>query len=138
MYCSETELNSYLSNNIFENTNEINSTITGHSEGAITHSNSGGYYTATRNTFTNVGESFLGALYPSNSIHDWVTSNIIFTENTINVAGRMVYLIDTTLQRGDSDNVIIENNNISNFVGHDWFAQLDVWPDIILKNKSGE
>lgn len=137
VYCTESELHSYFVDNIIENTNQINTTITGHSEGAITHSNSGGYYIATGNKFINVGESVLGALYPSNSIHDWGTSEITFTGNTIDGAGRLVYLIDTTTSRGPIHNVYIDKNTLSNFVGFDWSAELKCWPGIILVNKNG-
>ncbi len=136
VYCTEDEIHSDISDNTFENTNQISTTITGHSEGAITHSNSGGYYSATQNTFINVGESVLGALYPSLSINDWGTSNITFTGNTINGAGRMIYLIDTSA--GIIHDVRIENNTISNLQGKDWSAELKHWPDIVLINKSGE
>jgi hypothetical protein len=135
--CTEDEIHSYISDNTFENTNQVSTTIGGHSEGAITHSNSGGYYTATRNTFINVGESVLGALYPSNSMNDWGTSNISFTGNTINGASRMVYLIDTS-RAGTIHNVRIDSNAISNMPSLDWTQELKFWPDIILKDKSGE
>lgn len=130
--CPEAEIRSYLADNTFENTNQVSSSIGGHSEGAITHSNSGGYYTATRNKFINVGESVLGALYPSNSSHDWGTSNISFTRNTINGAGRMVYLIDTS-RGGVIHNVKIENNNISNLTDRDWSVELKYWPGIVIQ-----
>ncbi len=134
--CSESEIHSYLTGNTFENTNQISNLITGHSEGAITHSNSGGYYTATGNTFKNVGESVLGTLYPSVSVHDWGTSNINFTGNTIDGVSRMVYGI--ALIPGTIHDVKIEKNTILNLTGIDWSAQLSYWPGIILKNKSGE
>ncbi|HEX7458473.1 MAG TPA: hypothetical protein VF301_08570 [Ginsengibacter sp.] len=135
--CTEDEIHSYISDNTFENTNQIPDTVGGHSEGVITHSNSGGYYNATRNTFFNVGESVLGVLYPSNSIYDCGTSNILFTGNTINGAGRMVYLIDTS-RAGTIHDVRIEKNTISNLIERDWSEELKYWPDIILKDKSGE
>lgn len=128
----EAEIHSYLTGNTFENTNQVSASIGGHSEGAITHSNSGGYYTATGNTFINVGESVLGALYPSNSSHDWGTSNISFTANTINGAGRMVYLIDTS-RGGVIHDVKIEDNIISNLTGRDWSAELKYWPGIVIQ-----
>ncbi len=81
----------------------------------------------------NVGESVLGALYPSNSSHDWGTSNILFTGNTINGAGRMVYLIDTS-HGGTIHDVKIENNVIENLKGKDWSAELKYWPNILLQN----
>ncbi|MEP7229611.1 MAG: hypothetical protein ABI691_05135 [Ginsengibacter sp.] len=133
---TEDQIHSYVLNNSFENTNQISNLINGHSEGAITHSNSGGYYTATGNTFKNVGEAVLGTLYPSVSVHDWGTSNITFTGNTIDGANRMVYGI--ALIPGAIHDVKIEKNTISNLTGTDWSAQLGYWPGIILKNKSGE
>lgn len=131
-HCPEATIHSYLTGNTFENTNQVSSSIGGHSEGAITHSNSGGYYTATGNTFINIGESVLGALYPSNSSHDWGTSNISFTGNTINGAGRMVYLIDTS-RGGVIHDVKIEENTISNLMSRDWSSELKYWPGIAMQ-----
>lgn len=130
---TEDEVKSVLTGNVFRNTNQISTTITGHSEGAITHSNSGGYYTATKNRFINVGESVLGALYPSLSQHDWGTSNIVFEENFISSEGRMVYLIDTTTP-GDIRNVRIQNNEIEKLNGKDWEEELKVRTDIVIEN----
>ena len=135
-YWSESDIHSYLSDNTFENTNQIPLEIGGHSEGAITHSNSGGYYTATGNTFTNVGESVLGVLYPSVSIYDWGTSDITFTGNTINGAGKIVRAI--SMQPGVIHDVKIDSNTISNMPSFDWTTELNYWPGIILKDKSGE
>ncbi len=136
LYCNESEIHSYLSDNVFENTNQIPNSIGGHSEGAITHSSSGGYYTATRNTFKNIGASVLGGLYPSISINDWGTSNITFTGNTIDGAGKMVYLIYDG--PGEIHDVKIEKNIISNLGETDYTTGLSYWPGIILKEKSNE
>ncbi|HEY8660979.1 MAG TPA: hypothetical protein VIL78_18250 [Hanamia sp.] len=57
---SEGQIHSYLFDNTFDNTNQVPTEIGGHSEGAITHSNSGGYYTASNNTFLNVNGPVLG------------------------------------------------------------------------------
>lgn len=130
--CPEATIHSYLTGNTFENTNQVSSSIGGHSEGAITHSNSGGYYTATGNTFINIGESVLGALYPSNSSHDWGTSNISFTGNSINGAGRLIYLIDT-VHGGVIHDVKIEDNTISNSMNKDWSSELKYWPGIAIQ-----
>ena len=134
--CTESEIHSTVSNSRFENTNQISTTIGGHSEGAITHSNSGGYYTATGNTFINVGESVLGAIYPSLSEHDWGTSNITFTDNYIENANRMVYLIDTTTV-GVIHDVRIERNTINNLPGYDFEAEINHWTGMIVNSKSG-
>ncbi len=135
---SSCELAGGCANSRFENTNEINDTIIGHAEGAITHSNSGGYYSVTGCTFLNVGESVLGALYSSSHIHDWGTSNINFTGNTINGAGRLVYLLDTLLPKTMHD-VNISGNTISNMPEHDFSKELKHFgSDIILEQKSGE
>lgn len=134
MYNTEEEISSYLDNNIFVNTNQISTTIGGHSEGCITHSNSGGYYTAVNNTFINVGESIIGALYPSLHQHDWGTSNIIFENNTINTVGRMVYLIDT-ITSGTIHNVRIEDNDIQQLNGRDWSDELNHYQDVIIENE---
>lgn len=133
----ENTIHSQVLNNTFENTNQISSSITGHSEGAITHSNSGGYYTATGNKFINIGESVLGAMYPSTSIHDWGTSNIKFEGNTIDGAGRMVYLIDTTTV-GVIHDVFIEKNNISKMKVYNYSPELDLRQGIILEQESGK
>ncbi len=135
--CTEVEIHSYLSNNLFENTNQVPNSITGHSEGAITHSNSGGYYTAINNSFINVGESVLGSLEPGATINDWGTSSITFTNNIIHGAGRMVFQIDTTYP-GVIHDVRIEKNTISNMPSEDWSKQLNHFPGIILKDKNGE
>lgn len=135
VYNSEQEVNSYLSGNIFENTNQISTTITGHSEGCITHSNSGGYYTAVGNRFFNVGESVLGALYPAMSEHDWGTNHIYFENNDIWSSGsRMVYLIDTLIP-GKIDSVNIAGNHIYKLNPQDWAPQLQVQPGIILEDE---
>ncbi|CAN5487502.1 hypothetical protein BH11BAC3_BH11BAC3_33130 [soil metagenome] len=134
---TESEIHSYLSDNVFENTNQIPNSIGGHSEGAITHSNSGGYYTATQNTFININGPVLGLLYPSVSIHDWGTSNINFTGNTINGAERMIWTI--ALLQGTIHDVIIEKNAISNMPDYDWSSGVDYYtPGITLTDKSGE
>lgn len=134
VYNTEPEVNSYLSGNLFENTNQISTTINGHSEGCITHSNSGGYYTAVGNKFVNVGESVLGALYPALGMHDWGTNNIRFSDNEIWSSGRMIYLIDT-LTPGDIYNVNISENEIYELNPYDWTRQLLVQPGIILENE---
>lgn len=133
LYNTESEVHSELYQNTFENTNEIPISINGHNEGAITHSNSGGYYTAKYNTFTNVGESVLGSLYPSVSKNDWGTSNIVFTNNIIKSTGRLVYTISTN--PGTIHDVRIENNDIISLNPWDWSTQLAYWPNIILENK---
>lgn len=133
LYNSEEEIHSVLFKNEFENTNEIPNSIGGHDEGAITHSDSGGYYTATYNTFTNVGESVLGNLYPSVSKNDWGTSNITFTNNIIKTTGRLVFYI--SILPGTIHDVRIENNDIINLKPWDWRTQLAYWPGIVLDNK---
>ena len=135
-YCPESEIHTYLYNNIIENTNQISTDIGGHSEGAITHSDSGGYYTAIGNTFINVGPSLLGGLYPSVSIHDWGTNNITFTRNTINGAGRIVRFV--SMQPGIIHNVKIDSNIVTNMPAFDWTPELEYFPGIILEDKSGE
>lgn len=136
VYCNESEIHSTINLSRFENTNQISTTIGGHSEGAITHSNSGGYYTATGNIFLNDGESVLGAIYPSLSANDWGTSNILFTNNYIKNVNRMVYLIDTTTA-GTIHDVKIEKNIIVDMPGKDFEAQIHHWPGMIINTKSG-
>lgn len=135
--CTEAEIHSLINNSLFENTNQISNVITGHSEGAITHSNSGGYYTATHNTFNNVGDAVIGDLYASVSQYDWGTSDITFTQNTINGAGRMVYFIDTN-SIDSIHNVYIGKNIINNVEEYDHYPDLSNVDGIILEQKSGE
>ena len=129
----ESDIHSLIINNTFRNTNEIPSIISGHSEGAITHSNSGGYYTATNNTFENVGESVLGAMYHSVSPHDYGTNNIIFTNNSIDGAGRMVYSI--TCDGEQIKNVVVRNNLIKNLSYYNYSLELAYNPGIILEQE---
>ncbi|MEP6584371.1 MAG: hypothetical protein ABJA90_08885, partial [Ginsengibacter sp.] len=133
---AESEIHSYLSDNLFENTNQVLNSVGGHSEGTITHSNSGGYYTATKNTFINVGEAVLGTLYPSVSIHDWGTSDITFTGNTINGAGNIVQSV--AVLPGTIHDVRIEKNSISNVVAPASSYDLAFWPNVIVKTVSGQ
>ena len=134
---TESEIHSYLSDNIFENTSQVPNSIGGHNEGAITHSNSGGYYTATRNTFINIGGPVLGLFYPSISVHDWGTNNINFTGNIINGAPRIIWAIASF--PGVIHDVRIEKNTISNMPSFDWSPSVNYFaPGIILNDKSGE
>lgn len=134
---TESQIYSYLSNNIIENTNQISTEIIGHSGGAITHSYSGGYYTAIENAFINVGEAVLDGLYPSTSINDWGTNDITFTRNTINGAGKLIRFI--SMQPGIIHDVKIDSNVISNMPSFDWSSGINYFaPGIILKDKSGE
>jgi len=137
-YCTESEIHSTLTGNLFENTNQTPTEITGHSEGAITHSQCGGYYTATGNRFVNIGESVLGALEPGISINDWGTSNIHFQKNIISGAGKLISFIDT-VDNGQIHSVIIDSNFISNMPSFDWSAEINHYsPGIILSDKDGQ
>lgn len=133
LHVAEDEIHSNIIDNYFENTNEVPTAFGGHSEGCITHSNSGGYYTATGNTFINVGVAVIGLLYPSVSKNDWGTSDIIFENNTINTTGRLIYSI--AMQPGKLTGVRIMNNKIEKLSPWDWSVALDYWPDIIIENK---
>jgi len=107
----ESEIFSEIVNNVFQNTNQLSTaTITGHSEGVFTTSNSGGYFTASNNRFSNCGEAVIGSIYPSVSIYDYGTNNIIFTDNYIDTAKRLVYLIDD-ITPGTINGVLINNNH---------------------------
>jgi hypothetical protein len=128
---AENTIHSSITNSLFKNTNEVPANITGHSEGAITHSNSGGYYTATNCRFENVGESVLGALYPSSTEHDWGTNNIIFKNNKINGAGRIVYLIDTVIA-GSFHDVNIEYYTTDSIGVQDVSRELKLRPGIAI------
>lgn len=133
LHVAEKDIHSQFENNHFENTNEIPTKITGHSEGCITHSNSGGYYTAKNNSFINVGEAVLGLLYPSVSVNDWGTSNIIFEKNTINTSGRLIYAIG--LLDGRLENVRIVDNEIHRLSPWDWSLAKEHYPDILIENQ---
>lgn len=129
---SEDQIHSVLKNNYFENTNEVSTYIGGHSEGCITHSNSGGYYTATENSFVNVGEAVIATLYPSVSPNDWGTSNILFSNNIINTQGKLVRALATHVS-GEVKNVRIIDNQIENAIFIDWSEAAIVWPDVICE-----
>lgn len=136
LYVEESEIHSEFSNNVFEHTNEIKSSVGGHSEGCITHSNSGGYYTATNNSFIDVGEAVLGLMYPSVSQNDWGTSNIIFTQNTISTPGRLIYSFG--ISSGKLENVRIIDNKIYKLNPWDWSHLSDIYPDVIIDNQVNE
>lgn len=133
LYVSEDEIHSEFVNNHFENTNEILNEIEGHDEGCITHSNSGGYYTAKNNTFINVGEAVIGLLYPSVSVNDWGTSNILFTNNVVRTPGRMVFSFG--LLPGKLENVRIIDNKIYELNPWDWAKAEAYYPDVIIENE---
>lgn len=135
-YVKESEIHSEFTNNHFENTNQIPTEIGGHSEGCITHSNSGGYYTAGNNTFINVGEAVMGLLYPSVSENDWGTSDIIFTNNIIRTDGRLIFSFG--LLPGKLENVQIINNQIFELKPWDWTKALEYYPGVKLENKINE
>lgn len=134
----ESDIHSYLYNNIIQNTNQVPDSIGGHSEGAITHSDSGGYYVATGNTFINIGGPVLGLLYPSVSIHDWGTSEITFTGNTINGARKIVWAV--SMQPGIIHDVRINSNIISNMaIQGDWSTEMNYFdPGLIIFDKTGQ
>lgn len=133
----ENTIHSNVTNSCFENTNQVPTSVTGHSEGCITHSNSGGYYTATGNTFINVGEDVIGDLYPSVSPQDWGTSNILFTGNIINSKGTRI-APGALLIPGILKNVRIEKNTIINMKSANWATVFSYWPDIVIKQNTGE
>jgi hypothetical protein len=133
LHVTEDEIHSEFVNNYFENTNEILTKIGGHSEGCITHSNSGGYYTAKNNTFINVGEAVIGLLYPSVSKNDWGTSEIIFTDNIIRTSGRMVYSFG--ILPGKLENIRIVDNEVFKLNPWDWANALDYYPGVELDNQ---
>lgn len=128
----ESQIHSTIRDNHFENTNEVSTYVGGHSEGCITHSNSGGYYTATGNTFINVGEAVIATLYPSVSPNDWGTSNILFTGNIIDTDGKLVRALATHVA-GEVTNVRIIDNVIKNVKFADWSAEEQQWPDVVIQ-----
>lgn len=133
-YVNEEDIHSEFINNLFENTNEIPTKIGGHSEGCITHSNSGGYYTAMQNSFIDVGAAVIGLLYPSVSTHDWGTSDILFTHNLIKTPGRLVYSFG--ILPGKLENVRIIDNDIYELNPWDWTNAINYYsPGVELENK---
>ena len=100
--------------NISDSTNLLSTTVSGHSEGVITTSNSGGYANITSNRFTNIiNDAVIGALYPSLTVNDWGTNDLLFSGNIVNGVNRLIYLIDTTTS-GNITNVYIKNNLLKN------------------------
>lgn len=111
---SEADLYSEITNNVFTYTNQLSTaTVTGHSEGVLTTSNSGGYFTCQNNRIANCGEAFIGALYPSLSADDYGTHKIICKNNYIENVKRLVYVIDV-VTAGDIKGVYIDNNVLIN------------------------
>ena len=110
----EADLYSEVTNNVFTHTNQLSTaTVTGHSEGVLTTSNSGGYFTCQNNRIVNCGEAFIGALYPSLSAHDYGTHKIICKNNYIENVKRLVYVIDM-VTAGDIKGIYIDNNVLVN------------------------
>lgn len=110
----EREFISNITNNIFDSTNKVSSAdINGHSEGVITTSNSGGYVTVMGNRITNVlNDAVYGALYASSSDADYGTNQVLVTNNIIENASKLVYLVDTL--NGTIKNVQIKSNYLRN------------------------
>lgn len=106
-------IHSEISNCLFINTNQVSSAaVTSHSEGVFTTSNSGGYFSATKNKFRNCGEAIIGALYPSLSEHDYGTNQVIFSNNYIDSTKRLIYLVDWSTP-GTISGVIVKDNSLT-------------------------
>lgn len=99
--------------NTSENSNIIDTADTGHSEGAITSSFSGGYINARFNRFIDIGNSaaLFGATYPSTSSNDYGTNNVIITNNIIRNCLRLIYNYGAS---PGPHNVYIANNLLVN------------------------
>lgn len=92
-YGNEGRLQSVFVGNTVENSNEITTLKegTGHSEGAITSSNSGGYSVIANNRFINLGEAVFGGVYGPQHANDWGTNNLIIVGNLVRGAKRIAY-----------------------------------------------
>jgi hypothetical protein len=66
--------------NITDSTNQIQSIVTGHSEGAITYSNTSGYVTISGNRFKNGKDGVFGVIQSGNSTNGGVR-NMLITDN---------------------------------------------------------
>lgn len=126
--------------NISDSSNLISSNISGHSEGVLTTSNSGGFVNATGNRFLNIGSgsAVIGALYPSSTNQDWGTSNYNFSGNIVNGATRLVYLIDTSGGVSGTDslkNVYIADNLLYNVGYTDYSKELKHWGRSVIINQ---
>lgn len=129
----ESKIHSVIINSTFQNTNQVSYYLTGHGGGAITHSNSGGYYMAMNNSFQNVGYSVLGQLYPSVSDFDYGTNDIMFARNTIHSKGTKMTGSVNLETLGVIRNVRIIENNIENIDSVDYTNELKRNPDIIIE-----
>lgn len=130
------EFQTTITGNVADSTNLISTSITGHSEGAFTSSNSGGYMSISNNIVTNiVNDAVIGSLYPSTTVHDNGTNNLIFSGNVVSNASRVVYLIDTTTA-GTFQNVYIKNNYWNNVGKVNIDRELVLRPNMIIDQYS--
>lgn len=135
--------NAFMTNiigNISDSSNLVSTNISGHSEGILTTSNSGGFVNATQNRFLHIGSdaAVIGALYPSSTNTDWGTSNYNFSGNIVNGATRLVYLIDTTGGISGTDslrNVYISDNLLYNVGYQDISKELKHWGRSVVINQ---
>lgn len=99
--------------NVSENSNIINTSDTGHSEGCITSSFSGGYVNISYNRFIDIGaaSALFGATYPSSSSNDYGTNNVIITNNIVRNCLRVIYNYGAS---PGPQNIFIANNLLFN------------------------
>ncbi len=123
-------IHSEITNSVFINTNQVSSeTVSSHSEGVLTTSNSGGYFRASKNKFRNCGGAIIGALYPSLSEYDYGTNEVIFTNNYIDSTKRLIYLIDWSTP-GNILGVIIKDNSITRIT-----QDIDLTPALAMEGR---
>jgi hypothetical protein len=114
---AEKTLGSTIRNCIIKNTNIVHTSLSGHSEGVFTTSNSGGYFTAYGNRIENSnGAALIGSLYPSLSRLDYGTNEITVRNNYLDEVERFFYMIDVKTP-GDIKDVNVFNNIVRNVPG---------------------
>lgn len=106
--------NAFIYGNFTDSTNLATQAKTGHSEGVITTSFNGGYFTATGNRFNHGAEAVIGAF-------SWIeppvtigTGNIVFSNNLCIGFNKIVQEFRTQLGFGYPGNNLISNNTFSN------------------------
>lgn len=139
-WANENEINTNIRGNTSDSSNLISTTISGHSEGLLTTSNSGGHVTCIGNRFTNIITGcVIGALYPALPYNpaDWGTSDYIFTGNVVNNAQRICYLIDSSnAVNRQLVNIYIANNYLYNVGKMDFTGYFEKYPQIYIDQRN--
>ncbi len=129
-----------------DSTNQISTTITGHSEGVITTSFNGGWANVSNNRFYNGTGAVIGYIAPSNStLSDDGVQDFIFSNNIARNFARIVWQLIDAPNFGMTDsvrNVIITDNvffncgtttndwsSYSSFIG--WYPSLKIGDNVL-------